>query len=250
MGQTGKSLSRTATQLPLTAISLGLQAWERSRPLREFALRRGNEALQIAAHTPLGRLLPKQIFDDGADEEAAGIVADARQAAPAKPTPAPTPAPAAAPTPPKGDAAPKPAPAPKAAAAPRPDNPAARQVGAPGAVTDQVEQIADSLDVEAPQSRDELPIPDFDNISIGSLRARLRSLSVEQLVTLRDWEQAHANRLNVITTLDNRIAKLGTTEQGNGKQAQTDVGPAGTDYPQEAKAAERAAEGEGGTLRV
>src|SRR6476469_5319797 len=94
MGHTGKALSRSATQLPLTAISLGLQAWERSRPLRDFALRRGNEALQIAAHTPLGRLLPKQIFDDGADEEAAGIVADARQAA----TPAPTatpPAPAA-----------------------------------------------------------------------------------------------------------------------------------------------------------
>src|SRR3954451_6887278 len=79
MGQTGKALSRTATQLPLTAISLGLQAWERSRPLRVFALRRGNEALQIAAHTPLGRLLPTQIFDDGADEEAAAIVADARQ---------------------------------------------------------------------------------------------------------------------------------------------------------------------------
>src|SRR6476659_4899147 len=104
MGHTGKALSRTATQLPLTAISLSLQAWERSRPLRDFALRRGNEALQIAAHTPFGRLLPKQIFDDGADEEAAGIVADARQKVapqtqttqpqtaqtqPPKPTPAP-----------------------------------------------------------------------------------------------------------------------------------------------------------------
>src|SRR3954463_5993291 len=80
MGQTGKALSRTATQLPLTAISLSLQAWERSRPLRAFALRRSNEALQIAAHTPLGRLLPKQIFNDNADEEAAGIIADAGQA--------------------------------------------------------------------------------------------------------------------------------------------------------------------------
>ena len=242
MGQTGKALSRTATQLPLTAISLGLQAWERSRPLREFALRRGNEALQIAAHTPLGRLLPKQIFDDGADEEAAGIVADARQAvtppiATQNTTQAGTPIPAA-------PAKPKPAPAPK------PDNPAAREVGAPGAVTEQVEHIADKLDIEAPDNRDELPIPDFDNISIGSLRARLRSLSVEQLVTLREWEQAHAHRLNVITTLDNRIAKLGTAEPGNSKPAQNDVGPAGTDYPQEAKAAERAAEGEGGTLRV
>ena len=242
MGHTGKSLSRTAAQLPLTAISLSLQAWERSRPLREFALRRGNEALQIAAHTPLGRLLPKQIFDDGADEEAAGIVADARQAVTPLPTTAPKAAKPAAPAKPKPAAAPKPA--------PKPDNRAAREVGAPGAVSEQVEQIADKLDLEAPESRDELPIPDFDNISIGSLQARLRPLSVEQLVTLREWEQAHAHRLNVITTLDNRIAKLGRADTGNGKQAQADVGPAGTDYPQEAKAAERAAEGEGGTLRV
>jgi hypothetical protein len=243
MGHTGKALSRTATQLPLTAISLSLQAWERSRPLRDFALRRGSEALQIAAHTPLGRLLPKQIFDDGADEEAAGIVADARQKvtpAESKPAPKPTPKPAAAASTPKP-------------AAPKPVNAAAREVGAPGAVTEEVEQIAETLHVEAPQSRDELPIPDFDNISIGSLRARLRPLTVEQLVTLREWEQAHANRLNVITTLDNRIAKLGTTAKANGSSgdtAQTDVGPAGTAYPQEAKAAERAAEDEGGTLRV
>jgi len=244
MGHTGKALSRTATQLPLTAISLSLQAWERSRPLRDFALRRGNEALQIAAHTPLGRLLPKQIFDDGADEEAAGIVADARQkVTPSAPKPAPKPASASKP---------KPASAPEPA--PKPVSEAAREVGAPGAVTEEVDQIAQQLHVDEPQSRDELPIPDFDNISIGSLRARLRPLSVEQLVTLREWEQAHANRLNVITTLDNRIAKLGSTDTGNGSskgtRAQTDVGPEGTDYPQEAKTAERAAEDEGGTLRV
>src|SRR3954453_14201934 len=251
MGQTGKALSRTATQLPLTAISLSLQAWERSRPLRAFALRRSNEALQIAAHTPLGRLLPKQIFNDDADAEAAGIVADARQAVtPQESKPARTANPPAA-----AKTAAKTATKPAAKPAPKPDNRAAREVGAPGAVTEQVEKIAEKLDVESPETRDELPIPDFDNISIGSLRARLRPLNVEQLVTLREWEQAHANRLNVITTLDNRIAKLGSAEPGNGaagngKQAQNDIGPAGTDYPQEAKAAERAAEGEGGTLRV
>jgi hypothetical protein len=240
-------LPRRAQQLPLTAISIGLQAWERSRGLREFALRRGNEALQIAAHTPLGRLLPQQVHDDDADAEAARIVADAREATTAAPRPAPTPAP---------KPAPKPAPTPPPAA----ESEAARSVGAPGAVAHEVEEITDKLDLEAPQSRDELPIPDFDNISIGSLRARLRALSVEDLVVLRAWEEEHANRLNVITTLDNRIAKVAAppsgTAAGNGTgagtstAAQTDVGKTGTDYPQEAKAAERAAEGEGGTLRI
>jgi hypothetical protein len=234
-------LSRRASQLPLTAISIGLQAWEHSRGLREFALRRGNEALQIAAHTPLGRLLPQQIFNDGADEEAARVAAEAREATRPRVVPDP---PAAA----------KPAPQPK----PEPViTEAAREVGAPGAVTQEVEELTEQLHVQAPESRDELPIPDFDNISLGSLRARIRKLSVEQLIVLREWEQAHANRLPVVTTLDNRIAKLheeaaGTSGGGtaNGSATPTDVGAAGTDYPREAVQAERAAEDEGGTLRV
>jgi hypothetical protein len=261
------ALPRRASQLPLTAISLGLQAWEHSRGLREFALRRGNEALQIASMTPLGRLLPKQLIDDGADEEAARIVADARSetAAASKPATAKPATPKAA-TPTAGAAKPQAAKSqaakPQAVKPAKPAEPpaAAKEVGAPGAVTEEVEQIAEKLHVEAPETRDELPIPDFDNISLGSLRARLRSLSIEQLVVLRDWEQAHANRLQVITTLDNRIAKLGTdsaaagssgsngTPAGNGQPA--DVGAKGTDYPSEAVAAERAAESEGGTLRI
>jgi len=239
--------SRVA-QLPLTAISLGLQAWEHSRGIREFALRRGNEALQIAAHTPLGKLLPQQIFNDGADEEAALVAAEARQAT----------RPRAVPDPPKQAAQPTGKPAPKPAPV---ITDAAREVGAPGAVTQEVEEITEELHIQAPETRDELPIPDFDNISLGSLRARLRKLDLEQLVVLREWEQAHANRLPVVTTLDNRIAKIheessagsngtsGATGSG-GSTAQTDVGAPGTDYPREAKQAEQAAEDEGGTLRV
>lgn len=234
-------LSRRASQLPMTAISIGLQAWERSRGLREFALRRGNEALQIVAHTPLGRLLPQHVSDDGADEEAARIVADARSTTtatrpprtPAKSSSAQATAPAKGATPAKAAPA-KPAPAASAAA---------KKVGAPGAAAPQVERIAEQLHVDAPEHRDELPIPDFDNISIGSLRARLRPLNVEQLIVLREWEQAHANRLQVVTTLDNRIAKM-SAEQRPTKTT------GGTDYPQEAVAAEQTAEQEGGTLRV
>jgi hypothetical protein len=47
-------------------------------------------------------------------------------------------------------------------------------------------------------------------MTLGSLRGRLRSLSTEQLVQVRDYEKAHANRLPVVTMLDNRIAKLAT----------------------------------------
>lgn len=217
------ALARRAVQLPFTAISIGLEAWERSRGMREFALRRADEALQIAAATPLGRLLPKQFHDDSADQEAARIAVEAAQA--------------------RADEARRAAveqvPAALKKSAP---SAAAKQVGAPGAVAEQVDRVQEQLHIETPQSSDALPIPDFDNTSIGSLRARLRALSIENLVTLREWEQSHANRLQVLTTLDNRIAKLA--------KESTDVGPRDTDYPSEAKAAERQAEAQGGTLRV
>lgn len=232
-------LTRQASRLPLTALSWGLAAWERSAGLRDFARRRGNEAVQIVAHTPLGRLLPKLVLDDGADEEAARITAAVRTETPAAgatpkpvrkpaprsgstatprpsgsaatsrpsgPTATPRPSTQSGPSTPSGSTAqPRPTTAP---AEPTGATEAAREVGAPGAVAAEVEQVVDQLAIPEPESRDDLPIPDFDNISLGSLRSRLRNLSVEQLVILREWEQAHAHRLPVLTALDNRIAKV------------------------------------------
>jgi len=197
-------VTREATRLPLFALSAGLQVWERTTGIRERVLRHGGEALQIAAHTPLGRFLPQPVLDDGAEDEAERIASQARQAR-LTPVADPREAPGRATR----------AQQPKKTEVPE----AAREVGAPGAVTDTVEAVAEKLDVDEPESRDDLPIPDFDNVSLGSLRGRLRSLSLEQLVVLREWEQAHAHRLPVITLLDNRIAKVSaeqTTTNGSG----------------------------------
>lgn len=61
-------------------------------------------------------------------------------------------------------------------------------------------------------SHDQLPLDDYDHLTLGSLRARLPKLDVIALTQLRDYERVHANRLPVLTMLDNRIAKLtGTT---------------------------------------
>jgi hypothetical protein len=68
-----------------------------------------------------------------------------------------------------------------------------------------VEQVAGAT--EAPAAED-LPLPDYDHMTLGSLRGRLRSLDVDQLVALRAYEKSKADRLPVITMLDNRIAKL------------------------------------------
>ncbi len=57
-------------------------------------------------------------------------------------------------------------------------------------------------------AHDELPLPDYDHLTLGSLRARLARLDAVALGQLRDYERTHANRVAVVTMLDNRIAKI------------------------------------------
>ena len=52
------------------------------------------------------------------------------------------------------------------------------------------------------------PLPNYDELSIASLRARLRSLDVTQLRQLVEYEKAHAARGDVLAMFERRIAKL------------------------------------------
>ena len=61
--------------------------------------------------------------------------------------------------------------------------------------------------VEVPD-HDDLPLPDYDHMTLGSLRSRMSKLTIDELLQIRAYEQAHANRLAVVTMLENRIAKL------------------------------------------
>jgi hypothetical protein len=65
---------------------------------------------------------------------------------------------------------------------------------------------------EAPVAADPVaagvPLPNYDELSIASLRARLRNLDVAQLRQLVEYESAHANRTDVITMFERRVAKL------------------------------------------
>jgi hypothetical protein len=79
-------------------------------------------------------------------------------------------------------------------------------------VVAQVEKIANNLDTPPVTDQSELPLPDYDHMTLGALRGRLRSLDMPQLVQLRDYEKSKAHRLPVITMLDNRIAKLANGE--------------------------------------
>jgi hypothetical protein len=57
-------------------------------------------------------------------------------------------------------------------------------------------------------SHDELPLADYDHLTLGELRARIRRLGVADLVQLREYEHAHADRLPVVKAFDSRLATL------------------------------------------
>ena len=79
--------------------------------------------------------------------------------------------------------------------------------GLPDAVHEAIEEAAPG----ATLPHDQLPLEDFDHLTLGSLRARLPRLDAVALVQLLDYERTHAHRLPVLTMLENRIAKIGKT---------------------------------------
>ena len=100
--------------------------------------------------------------------------------------------------------------APEAAPAPTPEKAAeaVEQVTDPFGLSEEVAALVEEATPGATLTHDQLPLEDYDHLTLGSLRARLPRLDAVSLVQLRDYERAHANRLPVLTMLENRIAKV------------------------------------------
>jgi chemotaxis protein histidine kinase CheA len=98
--------------------------------------------------------------------------------------------------------------------APKAETPAPTKVdsAATPEVVAQVEKVSANVLSHLDGDEYELPLEDYDGMTLGALRGRLRSLDMQQLVVLRDYEKSRAHRLPVITMLDNRIAKLSSGE--------------------------------------
>jgi predicted flap endonuclease-1-like 5' DNA nuclease len=61
---------------------------------------------------------------------------------------------------------------------------------------------------EAAPAEGSPPLPNYDELSVASLRARLRNLDVAQVRELAEYERAHAARADVIAMFERRIVKL------------------------------------------
>ena len=79
------------------------------------------------------------------------------------------------------------------------DEPAVQ--AAPAVAQDAPAVLAESA-AEAP------PLPGYDDLSLPSLRARMRVLDAARLRALLAYEKAHAHRNDVITMFERRLAKI------------------------------------------
>ncbi|WP_320784514.1 hypothetical protein [Streptomyces sp. CRN 30] len=56
--------------------------------------------------------------------------------------------------------------------------------------------------------RSTLPLPDYDQLPIGSVESRVRSLTVEEVERLLAYEREHADRLPAVQALTARLEQL------------------------------------------
>ncbi|MFI6577003.1 hypothetical protein ACIBFB_14480 [Nocardiopsis sp. NPDC050513] len=74
------------------------------------------------------------------------------------------------------------------------------------------DEVLERVRKEAAPSADELAVPTYDDLTLPSIRARLRKLTIVQVRDLRAYEVAHQGRSEFIKMYDNRIAKLESAE--------------------------------------
>jgi hypothetical protein len=100
---------------------------------------------------------------------------------------------------------------PETAVVPEPAAPAGPEASA-GPETSAVAEPA-AAEAEASASSETssaLPLANYDELSVASLRARLRNLSNDDLTLLMTYERAHQDRPEVIKMFQNRLIKMTT----------------------------------------
>jgi hypothetical protein len=81
--------------------------------------------------------------------------------------------------------------------------------------------------------QDQLPLPDYDHLPLGSLQHRIRSLDRESLLAVLEHERAHGDRVPVLEVLNARLRQLdeGAVPSGGdpaARQPEQAPAPAGT----------------------
>lgn len=213
-----RKLPTQLVTLPMTAVSNAVQAGMR--------LQQNVAELVIKGDAVLDDLFDKPeeqpawaVFDDDESDTPTDVPVGLRST-PVPPAPVPAAAPAAANTTQANAAPAKKAPAKKAAAAKKapatkaapaaPDAPESATAAGRFALYSSVPAVPDSAGpaAKAPSgpSPEVADFLDYDNLTLAQLRAKIRSVDVDDLRALADYERASRNRTPFLTMLENRIA--------------------------------------------
>ncbi|MDA2890588.1 hypothetical protein PDG61_06680 [Mycolicibacterium sp. BiH015] len=87
----------------------------------------------------------------------------------------------------------------------------------------------------------DLPLPDYDQLTLGDLQHRVRSLDADQLEAVLTYEAGHAARVPVLEALEARARELengATPSSGDPRRAPTVESTPGGSPVQESTAAE------------
>ena len=68
---------------------------------------------------------------------------------------------------------------------------------------------------------DELPLPDYDHLPVGSLASHLSALTEDDVARLVSYERAHGNRLPVLQVLEHRLEALKGGAEPSGSLPET-----------------------------
>jgi hypothetical protein len=100
---------------------------------------------------------------------------------------------------------------PETAVAPEPAAPAGPEASAGPETSAVAEPAAAEAEASAgSETSSALPLANYDELSVASLRARLRNLSNDDLTLLMTYERAHQDRPEVIKMFQNRLIKMTT----------------------------------------
>lgn len=61
-----------------------------------------------------------------------------------------------------------------------------------------------------------LPLPDYDDLNLGDLQSRIRTLGLPDLEQVAEYERAHGNRAPVLTVVEARLHALRSGAEPSG----------------------------------
>ncbi len=76
----------------------------------------------------------------------------------------------------------------------------------------------------------DLPIPDYDQLALGDLRHRVRSLTRDELSRVLDHERQHGDRVPVLQVLTARLAELDEGAEPSGGDQRNAPGATSTPH--------------------